>query len=241
MIDRCYNPKCKEYKYYGLLGRIVDERWHSFDNFLKEIELIDGCSFERDKAGELILAKDIKERGNKVYSLDKCKLHTREENYDFVPCKSKKVSGIDPTGKADIFFNQSKFAQEHTLISGHITAVFTGEKTYHKNWVFITLQQDLYQPVENPCDLYTPHYVANKKGVDIDYNSVTTKLLFLLQIPTSVTNFRTMHSGESCYGVTFKIEKPDRFDYTYKHLNYFIKRLSKGELYAERAYCNITE
>ncbi|UVD42329.1 hypothetical protein [Staphylococcus phage vB_SauM-V1SA22] len=28
---------------------------------------------------------------------------------------------------------------------------------------------------------------------------------------------------------------------TLKHLNYFIERLSKGELYAERAYCNITE
>lgn len=214
MIDRCYNPKCKEYKYYGLLGITVDERWHNFDDFLKDIELIDGWDLDRYKKGELVLDNDIKEVGNKVYSLEKCKWATREENLGFVPSRSKKILGIDPNGREYIFFNQSKFAKEHNLIQSHISAVLRGERNHHKNWSFKVLQEYRYEPVEQPAKLYTPHYVAYKDGIEIDYDRVKTSLLKRLNIPTSDTNFRKMETGEDCYGITFKVEKRERFDYT---------------------------
>lgn len=37
MMQRCYNPKNKSYKIYGGRGIKVCKRWHSFENFLKDM------------------------------------------------------------------------------------------------------------------------------------------------------------------------------------------------------------
>ena len=49
MIQRCKNPKCKEFKYYGGNGRDVCDRWlESFENFLEDMgECPEGMSLER--------------------------------------------------------------------------------------------------------------------------------------------------------------------------------------------------
>jgi hypothetical protein len=37
MMNRCTNPKRKDFKYYGARGISVCERWHSFDHFLADM------------------------------------------------------------------------------------------------------------------------------------------------------------------------------------------------------------
>ncbi len=37
MLKRCYNPKIKHYIHYGGRGIRVCERWHKFENFLKDM------------------------------------------------------------------------------------------------------------------------------------------------------------------------------------------------------------
>ena len=37
MMERCYNKKCREYKFYGAKGITVDEKWHDFQNFLNDM------------------------------------------------------------------------------------------------------------------------------------------------------------------------------------------------------------
>jgi len=37
MIQRCDNPKCKDWKYYGRRGITVCNRWLKFDNFIKDM------------------------------------------------------------------------------------------------------------------------------------------------------------------------------------------------------------
>jgi len=37
MHDRCYNPNCNIYKWYGARGITVCERWHNVENFLADI------------------------------------------------------------------------------------------------------------------------------------------------------------------------------------------------------------
>lgn len=49
MIDRCYNPECPEYRYYGALGIEVDTKWHDFNDFLKTEEDCYGIIFRIEK------------------------------------------------------------------------------------------------------------------------------------------------------------------------------------------------
>ena len=37
MMDRCYNKKCKAYKYYGGRGINVCKRWHDIKNFVEDL------------------------------------------------------------------------------------------------------------------------------------------------------------------------------------------------------------
>lgn len=213
MIDRCYNPECLEYKYYGYLGIDIDEEWHDFNRFLSTVEFVEGWDLEKFKNKDLVLDKDIKIPGNKRYSKNLCKWVTRKENLGFLPTRSKKILGIDPNGKEYIFYNQTQFAKEHGLIQAHISAVLRGERKHHKKWTFKVLKEYKYEPVKNPKKLYTPHYVAYKNGIEIDYDRVKSKLLKRLNIPNSDTNNRKMETGEECYGIVFKIEKRERFNY----------------------------
>ena len=48
MIQRCTNPKRREYKYYGARGITVCERWRSFENFLADMgERPEGLTLDR--------------------------------------------------------------------------------------------------------------------------------------------------------------------------------------------------
>ena len=46
MLQRCYNPNCKEYPYYGGRGIRVCERWHKFENFYEDVSQMEnyGCA-----------------------------------------------------------------------------------------------------------------------------------------------------------------------------------------------------
>lgn len=40
MLRRCYEPSHSEYKNYGAKGVFVEERWHSFENYLRDVRWI---------------------------------------------------------------------------------------------------------------------------------------------------------------------------------------------------------
>lgn len=57
MISRCYNTRNKDYANYGGRGIVVDERWHTFENFLADMgERPAGKTLDRKK-NELGYAK----------------------------------------------------------------------------------------------------------------------------------------------------------------------------------------
>ena len=79
MMQRCYNENHPSYKYYGNKGVIVNERWHVFNNFIEDIDKINGFNIDKFLKGEIHLDKDLTILGNKEYSLEKCLFVTKEK------------------------------------------------------------------------------------------------------------------------------------------------------------------
>lgn len=84
MIQRCTNPKNKQWKDYGGRGIMVCKRWMKFENFLEDMgkDWKSGLTIERIK-------------NNKGYYKENCKWATREQqqrnrrNNRLIPCFGK--------------------------------------------------------------------------------------------------------------------------------------------------------
>lgn len=213
MIDRCYNPKCKEYKYYGAKGVHVSDRWHDFNTFIQDVELIEGWNLDLFESGKLQLDKDIKVNNNYIYSLDTCMWVTKAENIINRPTVKKKMLAIDTEGNEYIFYNQSKFARDYNLQQGHIGAVIRGERPHHKGWTFKVLKDSYELIPREPKKLYTDHFVAYKDNIEIACNRQRTLLLRELNLPESDTNLTKLKNLNPIQNYTFGIDKRERYDY----------------------------
>ena len=67
MLKRCYGGYRTSYK-----GCSVDKRWHSFKNFLNSVQELDGYTEWEKGDKKMCLDKDMKIKGNKIYSKDTC-------------------------------------------------------------------------------------------------------------------------------------------------------------------------
>lgn len=80
MIERCYDENDINYNTYGRKGVYVDEQWHKFSNYIKDIE-------QKENYDKLIkdrfnwnIDKDILVPGNKCYSNETTLIVYRGEN-----------------------------------------------------------------------------------------------------------------------------------------------------------------
>lgn len=112
MVERCYNTKCKGYKYYGEKGVKVCSRWLVFSNFLEDITKIENYELWKNNHTKIHLDKDIKSGNNKIYSLETCifvtltdnvKQRNEDNGLPIKPCK--KIIGINKNTNETIIFN----------------------------------------------------------------------------------------------------------------------------------------
>lgn len=92
MLRRCYCPKFLD-KYPTYAGCTVAPEWHNFQVFAEwyESNYFDGCQID----------KDLKIKGNKVYSASTCTLVSRDVNMFIVPKKDKSLAtGVRKEGKS---------------------------------------------------------------------------------------------------------------------------------------------
>lgn len=136
MMARCYNPNNPKYINYGAKGVTVDKKWHKLEGFIEDADKIDGWDEDKFIRGELQLDKDLKIKGNKVYSKDTCTWVTQDQNVKVKPNAQREIVGISPDGEVYTFANQTEFAKEHNLYRVCIHDCLTGKAKTHKGWLF---------------------------------------------------------------------------------------------------------
>lgn len=144
MLDRCYNKNNKkDYPSYGKIGVKVCDRWHSLENFIHDVPLVDGFNKELFDAGKLTLDKDAKQldisHKNRIYSLETCKFITIEENTSYRDTQkySKKFMAISPDEEKQFVVGIKNFCNKYGFDSRAINARLSGRLTrpYH-GWRF---------------------------------------------------------------------------------------------------------
>jgi len=142
MIRRCYSEKF-QVKNPTYKGVIVCERWHGFQNFCDDIQLLDGYDKWKNSNG-YELDKDILcEKMNikpKIYSPDTCIFISKRDNLSESTSR-RNLTGLTYIGtssddKKYEFTNISKFASDNNLHNGLIHACIKGTRKHHKGWTF---------------------------------------------------------------------------------------------------------
>lgn len=140
MLERCYNTKNNSFKDYGMKGVKVDKRWHSFENFVHDVPLIDEYDKELFESGALNLDKDLKQEGikYKVYSKETCTFMTRSKNSSIIDRENRKKSfiAIDPESNELKVEGIGEFAKANGLIKAGIQNCLSGRAKTHKGWKF---------------------------------------------------------------------------------------------------------
>lgn len=126
MISRCYS-KLSLLRSPCYAEASVCDDWHSFQVFADwyyENHPLDGTTYHLDK--------DLKVKGNKIYSPSTCLFVTAKENCNETNVKDYKFKS--PTGNLVLVKNLSKFCVENGLVGTNMSAVHNGKRKHHKGW-----------------------------------------------------------------------------------------------------------
>lgn len=152
MLTRCYSETYQlEHPTYKDCS--VDERWLNFQNFCEDIQSLNGYKEWKENTEPLAWAldKDIKVKGNKVYSKDTCMFVTARENaLDGVTRmdKTRLLSGktylatFTNTGYTEDFTCIKEFARKYGLKHSAIWRCLKGLRHHHRDISFRTLTEE---------------------------------------------------------------------------------------------------
>lgn len=125
MIGRCYDENYIHSYLYKDVS--VCKEWHNFQNFAEWFY----ANYPKD-GKKYHLDKDIKIKGNRIYSPDTCMFVTAEEN--IAAAKEKEFSAVSPDGVLFRFTNMAKFCRDHNLNKANFHKVVTGKYKSCKGW-----------------------------------------------------------------------------------------------------------
>ena len=123
MLQRCYDPKCHA-RSPSYIGCTVCKDWRNFQNFAAWMST---QNYEGKQ-----LDKDIKVKGNKVYSPETCSFVSHAENS--VEAHAKRYTFASPTGELVEIYNLNKFCRDNSLYQKRMSAVHLGKEKQHKSW-----------------------------------------------------------------------------------------------------------
>ena len=123
MLERCYCTNIRK-RNSSYADCTVAKEWHNFQVFAEWFELnyIDGYHLD----------KDIKIKGNRVYSPEACMFVTPTENN--VEAHAKHFKFISPNGELVCGYNLSEFCRDNGLTRANMDKVSLGKRNHHKQW-----------------------------------------------------------------------------------------------------------
>ena len=139
MLSRCYDSNFGEYKRYGALGVRVCLRWHSYENFKKDIVNLPGFDANKFYNNELQLDKDKKQIDipifQRIYSPYTCVFLTNKENNDYSNIHYDFIA-ISPKGITYEDANLSNFCNKHNININQAYSVINGWQKSTQGWKF---------------------------------------------------------------------------------------------------------
>lgn len=147
MMTRCYNKKIHE-AHPTYKNCTVDESWHNFQNFCKDLPKLEGYELWLNSNNDMQLDKDIIKNGNKIYSKDRCKFVTRNENMKkenrIYQKNNIKYIGIRISdGYTEEFLSQKDFSIKYNLKSYLVCRCLKGNRKTHAGWKFKILSKQI--------------------------------------------------------------------------------------------------
>ena len=132
MLERCYSDDYLAKK-PSYIGCSVCDEWLNFQTFAAWF-----YNSYPDDGRYYVLDKDVKVKGNKVYSPITCLFVSSSDN----SLERNGTLGIvwrmlSPEGDEYEFSNQAAFAKDHGLYKGQISRVMRGLQSHHKGWTSI--------------------------------------------------------------------------------------------------------
>lgn len=183
--NRTSNPKDTAYKNYGAKGIRLDDSWKSFDDFLSDIDSVDGWDEDKFLNKEIQLDKDIKVKGNKVYRKDTTTWIPLAENMTYRPSRNPTFYAYNEyTQEIEKSDSPYYFEENHGFNHGGVNGVLYGRKHRKGDW-WLWLESDK-PPVPQRYHFVTregehfwdvnPRRLSEKMGRDPRYmNNVLTK------------------------------------------------------------------
>lgn len=136
----------------------IDKRWLSFANFVEDLSKIPGYDLWLKNLGkdEIHLDKDIKNKGNREYSLDNCMFVPQRINYLFV--KSDRKRGECPIG---VYMHRKKY-QVAIKSKGQVVTLGTFNNKhdaflmykFNKELIIQQMAKEMYNSGEIYTELY---------------------------------------------------------------------------------------
>ena len=126
MLARCYSDDLHQ-KYPTYKDCTVCDSWLCFQVFAKwyyKNYPLGGINYQLDK--------DIRVKGNKVYSPETCLFVTQKENK--IESKAKRYKIKSPLGLVIDVYNMREFCKNNLLNPSHMCAVNNGKLQHHKGW-----------------------------------------------------------------------------------------------------------
>lgn len=136
MISRCYNEgRHKTHPTY--IGCSVCDEWLYYPNFK--------VWFDDNYIEGYELDKDIKVKGNKIYSPETCMFVSKAENLKQAQAHTYKIYRsllLNPEGVEVEVSNQRQFCRDTGLHRGCVGRLISGKQKHHKGWKFIRRLDD---------------------------------------------------------------------------------------------------